>query len=64
MSGDDKSGSEREQWPLGEYHSCFECGVEVHIDDAEYDENSPGSYFVLCPDCAVNTESDRDGGGR
>jgi len=54
-----KDGSERELWPVGEYHSCFECGVKVHQDDAEYDERSAGSYFVCCPDCAVDTGGER-----
>jgi uncharacterized CHY-type Zn-finger protein len=58
--GRDVDGSEREQWPVGEYHSCFECGDEVHENDAEYDERSPGSYFVLCPDCSVDAATDRD----
>jgi len=59
-TGHNSSDTERERWPVGEYHSCFECGDEVHQDNAEYDEKSPGSYFVLCPDCSVDADNKRE----
>jgi DNA-directed RNA polymerase subunit RPC12/RpoP len=62
QSGKESSGTERELWPVGEYHSCFECGSKVHQDNAKYDERSPASYYVLCPDCSVNTEATQSGG--
>jgi len=50
--------TERNLCSVGEFHRCFECSNEVHYDDATYDERSPGSYFILCPDCSVDVGTD------
>jgi len=30
------------------------------MDNAEYDEGNPGSFFVLCPECSDNAETNQE----